>query len=603
MPVFSPHAARADRHGGRQRGEPARNPAGKGGLRRRVWSIVLWPLAVTVVAAVACVSVLQYGSATGETRRIVAAVAAVCVAGVFILAGRQAARVARVVDGLRRSETDGALQGQMAGQFAGQWVQRFEAVTAEGHKDILSLLELIGRGERPLPQETLPPAVRRGDPFADFEQTLRLYHQEALGAVAQAAARQQVDVFVNIAQRLHALVNRALARLDSLESEVEDPDLLGGLFGVDHLVTQFRRQVESLAVMGGAVPRRISKPVPLPTVLRQAVAEIEQYARVRVVQPPEGTLPGYAAAEVIHLLAELVENAAKFSPPEAQVTVRAEQVPAGLAIEIDDRGLPMPPEKLGRMNQLLVNPDQFDIRQQLEDGRIGLFVVAQIARRHGIEITLRKNIYGGNQAVVVLPTALIAAADGEAARQHGDTGRKDGAIPGRQPAVRGAAPAAPAPAPVKIPQATLLPAPGPLPIETVPGRTDAASGRTATMPARMEAVPGRTEVAPVAATGAAGRNLPKRRNSPHGSVPQVPGADMARPAEVPPEAEDEPVTGGRPTLPKRSETYRAPEFSGPADTSERQAVAPNPDLMARFTSGIRLASTDDGTSDRPERTS
>jgi signal transduction histidine kinase len=558
------------------------------GLRGRVWSVFLLPTVVGLVVALAWVSVRR-GGTTASTERLFATVAAVCVAGALIIAGRQAARVVKALDGVHRSQSDGSMAGQLASQVAGQWVDRFEALTAEGQKDIGVLLEQIGRGERPQPYDAVPQPVRPGDRFAEFEHTLRLYHRDALNAVATAAARQQVDVFVNIAQRLHALVNRALSRLDTLESEVEDPDLLGGLFGVDHLVTQFRRQVESLAVMGGAVPRRISRPVPLPTVLRQAVAEIEQYARVRVVQPPEGTLPGHAAAEVIHLLAELVENAAKFSPPETQVTVRAEQVPAGLAVEIDDRGLPMAPDKLELMNQLLATPDRFDIRKQLEDGRIGLFVVAQIARRHSINITLRKNIYGGNQAVVVLPTALIAGTQAQGAQSRA----ADAEVRGRQPVATAAsahAPAHAAPAHAAPAQYGAVPATGGVPL-----------------PTEVPAGAGRQQVQdPVS-----GRDLPKRRATPHPAVgsaataamPQEPAYQGQSPQEnaypeAPPVQEPQEQHGdGRPSLPKRSENFRAPDLPDLSDAAERQVVPPNPDLMARFTSGIRLASAEDGTPD------
>ena len=133
-------------------------------------------------------------------------------------------------------------------------------------------------------------------------------------ALQQAGNEQKVEVFVNLARRLQSLVHREIQLLDELENEVEDPDLLKGLFHVDHLATRIRRHAENLAVLGGAVSRRQwSRPVTVTEVLRSAIAEVEQYPRVKLVPPVDGTLRGHAVADVIHLLAELVENATVFS--------------------------------------------------------------------------------------------------------------------------------------------------------------------------------------------------------------------------------------------------------------------------------------------------
>ncbi|WP_410089800.1 ATP-binding protein, partial [Streptomyces sp. gb1(2016)] len=142
-------------------------------------------------------------------------------------------------------------------------------------------------------------------------------------------------------------------------------------------------------------------------VLRSAIAEVEQYPRVKLVPPIDGTLRGHAVADVIHLLAELVENATVFSAPHTQVLLRAQRVTAGLALEVEDRGLGMPGPEQKRMNTLLADPDQVNVAHLLQDGRIGLFVVASLARRHGIAVRLQSNIYGGTQAVLVLPEILL----------------------------------------------------------------------------------------------------------------------------------------------------------------------------------------------------
>ncbi|MGW3069960.1 sensor histidine kinase, partial [Streptomyces sp. NPDC001130] len=230
---------------------------------------------------------------------------------------------------------------------------------------------------------------------------------------SHAGSEQKLEVFVNLARRLQSLVHREISILDDLENEIEDPDLLKGLFHVDHLATRIRRHAENLAVLGGAVSRRQwSNPVSMTEVLRSAIAEVEQYSRVKLVPPIDGELRGHAVADVIHLLAELIENASVFSAPQTQVLLRANLVTSGLAVEVEDRGLGMPVGEQNRMNALLADPDQVNVASLLADGRIGLYVVSQLARRHGIHVRLQTNIYGGVQAVLVVPQALLGTASG-----------------------------------------------------------------------------------------------------------------------------------------------------------------------------------------------
>lgn len=233
--------------------------------------------------------------------------------------------------------------------------------------------------------------------------------EKSQSSAAHADGRH-VEVFVNLSRRLQSLVHREIKLLDALENEVEDPDLLKGLFQVDHLATRIRRHAENLAVLGGSVSRRQwSRPVALTEVLRSAIAEVEHYSRVKLVPPIEGTLPGHAVASVIHLVAELIENATMFAPPHTQVLLRAQQVTSGVAVEVEDRGLGMQRADQERANRLLADPDATDLDELLRDGRIGLYVVSVIARQHGVVVQLRTNIYGGTQAVVILPRLLVGA--------------------------------------------------------------------------------------------------------------------------------------------------------------------------------------------------
>ena len=257
-------------------------------------------------------------------------------------------------------------------------------------------------------------------------------------------ADAHVELSVNLATRMQSLLHREIRLLDVLEDKVADPELLKGLFAVDHLATRLRRQAESLAVLGGAASRRRwSRPVTMHEVLRAAVTEVEQYTRVKVVPPAGGVLRGAAVTDVIHLVAELVENATKFSAPETSVLLRAHQVPNGVAIKVEDKGSGILPTEQARMNQLLADPGQLDLDELRRDGRIGLYVVAVLARRHRIQVWLRSYAYGGTQAIAVLPTSLVdlesapASAASPAAAEPTPAPLTGPAVPGESPALPG----------------------------------------------------------------------------------------------------------------------------------------------------------------------
>ncbi|MFJ9814992.1 ATP-binding protein [Streptomyces sp. NPDC101151] len=397
-------AARADRREGGRHGRPVARPAPalpETHIRPQLMRLaVLPPVAVALSAGSAVLfSIRSTGVRPGPTLwAVLAGAVAVTVAGVLI-AAVAADRAARLV-----SDRVGALRRS----------------AARGEADLCALVEALRQGETP-PQRV--PRRRPPEDADDFEllaADLARAYDGAVTAVVQAAqlssqagSEQKLEVFVNLARRLQSLVHREISILDDLENEIEDPDLLKGLFHVDHLATRIRRHAENLAVLGGAVSRRQwSNPVSMTEVLRSAIAEVEQYSRVKLVPPIDGELRGHAVADVIHLLAELVENATVFSAPHTQVLLRANLVTSGLAVEVEDRGLGMPVGEQSRMNALLVDPDQVNVASLLADGRIGLYVVSQLARRHGITVRLQTNIYGGVQAVLVVPQALLGTAPG-----------------------------------------------------------------------------------------------------------------------------------------------------------------------------------------------
>ncbi|MFD8884416.1 ATP-binding protein [Streptomyces erythrochromogenes] len=368
--------------------------------------------------------------------------------------------------------TVGALAAALLGaQRAAKAVRdRCEALrrsSVRGRQELRTAADRLERGEAPpRPVRGGPNApLTGGDPagvdeFWLLSQELRGAREQAhttlvrLAAPAAPAApsdsERKVEVFVNLARRLQSLVHREISLLDDLEDTVEDPDLLKELFHVDHLATRIRRHAENLAVLGGAASRRQwSRPIDLSEVLRSSVAEVEQYTRVKVVPPAGGSVRGHAVADVVHLLAELVENATVFSAPDTDVVLRAERVTAGIAVEVEDRGLGMPAEEQHRMNALLGDPDQVSVRSLLADGRIGLYVVSALARRHGIAVELKSNIYGGVLAVLVLPQELLGAA--EAADAAGGSRVTPPLEPARMPLPRRAGPTVPGPRPEPAP--------------------------------------------------------------------------------------------------------------------------------------------------------
>ncbi len=225
-------------------------------------------------------------------------------------------------------------------------------------------------------------------------------------AVDQARLRRGVsDVFRNLARRSQSLLHRQLSLLDTMERQPGDPDELADLYRLDHLTTRMRRHAEGLIILSGAAPGRSWRnPVRLVDVLRAAVAEVEDYTRVSVATMTQAALTGPVVADVIHMIAELVENATLFSPPNTPVRLTGDIVGRGFAVEIEDRGLGVSEEKLAEINHRLANPPEFDLS---DSDQLGLFVAGRLAARHGIKISMRANPYGGTTAIVLVPRDLV----------------------------------------------------------------------------------------------------------------------------------------------------------------------------------------------------
>jgi signal transduction histidine kinase len=275
------------------------------------------------------------------------------------------------------------------------------------------LLAQVERGERVEPTVLPPRRHHATDEIARLDAAIdHLGRVAADTVVHQSLGREGTEkVFGKLIRRTQVLIHRLISLLDDLERKHEDSDLLKDIFKVDHLATRVRRHSENLVILGGSPPtRRMAAPVSLTDVMRSAVAETEQYTRVKVKNLPPGrrvSLAGRAVADVTHLLAELIENGTRFSPPDTQVFVSATKVAKGLALHVEDHGLGMPDDHRARANHLLAHPPKLDMMMLGEDPRLGHFVVARLAERHKIKVELRESVYGGALAIVLLPTALL----------------------------------------------------------------------------------------------------------------------------------------------------------------------------------------------------
>jgi signal transduction histidine kinase len=237
-------------------------------------------------------------------------------------------------------------------------------------------------------------------------------HSQAVRlASEQAQLRANVnDIFVNLSRRTQGLVERQLKLIDRLESGEQDPQQLDNLFQLDHLATRMRRNSENLLVLAGNdAANRSGRPVRLVDVLRAAVSEVEQYQRLVLQQPPAVLVLGRSASDLVHLLAELLDNATQFSPPDSHVMVSSDFGADGsVAIEVADRGVGMTEAELAEANDRLARPPLVDASVSR---RMGLFVVGRLAGRHGIEVQLRRGEGGvGVWASVVMPSRLVRVA-------------------------------------------------------------------------------------------------------------------------------------------------------------------------------------------------
>ncbi|WP_189054956.1 sensor histidine kinase [Longimycelium tulufanense] len=264
--------------------------------------------------------------------------------------------------------------------------------------------------ENEVPEVKVEPVrVRSTEEIGEVARAFDAVHNQAVRLAAeQALLRANVNaMFVNLSRRSQTLVERQLSLIDRLEQDEQDPDQLGHLFELDHLATRMRRNSENLLVLAGTdLTRRLSRPIPVSDVIGAAVSEVEQYARVDVAPTPELAVQGRAVNDLVHLIAELLDNATAFSDPSSRVSVRTARTRGSeLVIEITDRGVGMPDEDLAVINERLADPPRVDVGVSR---RMGLYVVARLAKRHDIKVRLRsEELEGGLIALVTVPRELL----------------------------------------------------------------------------------------------------------------------------------------------------------------------------------------------------
>ncbi|HEV2346749.1 MAG TPA: nitrate- and nitrite sensing domain-containing protein [Actinocrinis sp.] len=301
-------------------------------------------------------------------------------------------------------------------------------------RSLVGPLQVLRSGALDIAANRLPEVVRRlrdadsidaegsVDPIPitsndEIGQVARAFDEVHLQAVRlaseQALLRSNVNsMFVNLSRRSQSLVQRQLRLIDELENSEQDPDQLANLFKLDHLATRMRRNGENLLVLAGEEPgRKWSQAVRLLDVMRAGASEVEQYERVALRDLPDVNVLGRVVNDLVHLVAELLENATSFSAPETKVSVTANMLnTGGVMLEIEDAGIGMTPEELDDANERLANPPVIDVAISR---RMGLYVVGRLATRHGIQVRLRRSAGGGITALVLVPSTLLAGADGE----------------------------------------------------------------------------------------------------------------------------------------------------------------------------------------------
>ncbi|MER8266915.1 nitrate- and nitrite sensing domain-containing protein [Streptomyces griseus] len=308
------------------------------------------------------------------------------------------------------------LAGLMARQMSRSMRQLRTAAFGIAEQRLPSLVDQLSRTDPGRVDTRVQPIpITTQDEIGEVARAFDQVHREAVRLAAeQAMLRGNVNaIFTNLSRRNQSLIEGQLTLITDLENNEADPDQLESLFKLDHLATRMRRNGENLLVLAGEEPgRRWNQPVPLVDVLRAASSEVESYERIQLTGVPESEIHGQAVTDLVHLLAELLENATTFSSPQTKVKVTATRLPDGrVMVEIHDKGIGLTAEDFADINHKLANPPTVDAAVSQ---RMGLFVVGRLADRHGIRVQLRPSgEQAGTTSLVMLPDAITHGGGGE----------------------------------------------------------------------------------------------------------------------------------------------------------------------------------------------
>lgn len=423
---------------------------------------------------------------------------------------------------------------------------RYGALKA-ARRDLPEAIEQIKASDDPRALSFEPVAVHSSEEIGQLARAVDDIHGQALKlAGEQAQLRLQInDMFETLARRSKSLVDQQLGLIENLEFEEKDPKRLESLFRLDHLAARMRRNGENLLILAGTRVRRSqAAPIPLGDVLRAAISEVEDYQRVQMGATPEGALSGTVVTDVVHLLAELVDNSLRASPPDTSVTFSfARAVDGGVLLEIADRGIGIPADDMRAVNERLASGGEVGPETARH---MGLFVVSRLAKRHGLTVRLRSTFdTARNPGVTVsihIPNALIVS---QAARQDTGPQRRIPAAP-----VRTAIPAPAAPAP----------------------RTDNGQQKPATrngLPTRTPSTPPPSPAPAGAVTTASGTSLPRRQPGASGIAAGA-GSPAGAPAAQSQDTVNVRGSGAMPKLPVRRRQGATPE-TAPAESQPQHA--------------------------------
>ncbi|GAA3176818.1 nitrate- and nitrite sensing domain-containing protein [Streptomyces virens] len=308
------------------------------------------------------------------------------------------------------------LAGMVARQMSRSMRQLRNAAFGIAEQRLPMLVDQLSRTDPGrVDTKVAPIPIASTDEIGEVARAFDQVHREAVRLAAeQALLRGNINaIFTNLSRRNQSLIEGQLTLITDLENNEADPDQLENLFRLDHLATRMRRNGENLLVLAGEEPgRRWDQPVPLVDVLRAASSEVEQYERIELSGVPEAEIHGRAVTDLVHLLAELLENATTFSSPQTKVRVTATRLPDGrVMIEIHDKGIGLTAEDFADINHKLANPPTVDAAISQ---RMGLFVVGRLSDRHGIRVQLRPSgEQAGTTSLVMLPDAITHGGGGE----------------------------------------------------------------------------------------------------------------------------------------------------------------------------------------------